>query len=283
MISEEEIRADLDLPIRVVGLQDNMALASPLPEYLPVQLEGRAMSLINLKLNRSAAVELDLKRMPLGHSRLSSERMNFVSSVSDVRMLRAKQALNVELDSRIDKKVPVHSKLLVNAARGFTLIGEPQIMPDSVYISGAREAISKIKSISTKETSITNLKWSNSLSVKLDLSSIPSIVDISDTAVFVQTHVEPLEYKIFSGIPVRLIGNFERGLYSLEPSRVDIEISGGRELLSKINQQNINLVIVFSRFAIENTNELEPTAHIPYPVASWQIHPEKFRLVRVDE
>jgi hypothetical protein len=111
------------------------------------------------------------------------------------------------------------------------------------------------------------------------LSSLQSIVDIADTSVFVQVQIEPLDHRIFSGIPVRLIGNFDREIYSLLPSKADVEISGGKNLLSKINQQDINLYIEFSRFSIENTDELSPTVHIPYPITNWQILPDKFTLI----
>jgi hypothetical protein len=92
-----------------------------------------------------------------------------------------------------------------------------------------------------------------------------------------------LDHKIFSDVPVRLIGNYDRELYSLSPSRADVEISGGKELLSKIEPQNINLYIEFSRFFIENSDELRPTVHIPYPVSNWQILPDRFRLVEAGD
>jgi YbbR domain-containing protein len=282
VVSGEEARAELELPLRVINLQNNMALVKPLPGTLFVQLEGGAISLINLKLNRSARVEVDLKEMPHGYNRIGSDRFSFISpNTPDIKMLRVRQgALSAELDSRIEQKVPVQSKVFASAANGFTLTGKPKIMPDSIYISGARSAIAEIKSVPTKEVSLTNLKWSNSFSVKLDLASIPSVVDIADTAVFALAQIEPLDHKIFSGIPVRLIGSFERELYSLSPSKADVEISGGKELLSKITPQDINLYIEFSRFSIENTDELKPTVHIPHAVTNWQTFPEKFSINR---
>ncbi len=280
--SREEAITEMDLPIRIMNLQDNMALAYPPPPTIPVQLEGKALNLIHLKLNRTARLEIDLKDMPIGYSRVTSERINFVSpSIPDLKMLGLKQTnpVSLEVDSRIEKKVPVQSRIQVNAAPGFTFLGKYEIMPDSVRISGARSTIAKITHIPTEEASITNLKWSNSLPVKLDLSSLYSVVDIADTSVFVQVQIEPLDHRIFSGIPVRLIGNFDRDLYSLSPSKADVEVSGGKDLLLKIDPQDINLYIEFSRFSIENTDELSPTVHIPHSVAGWQVIPDKFGLV----
>jgi len=280
--SREEATTEIDLPVRVMNLQDNMALAYPPPPTIPVQLEGKALNLIHLRLNRTARLEIDLKNMPLGYSRITSERINFVSpSIPDLKMLGIKQTnpINLELDSRIEKKVPVQSKIRVHTAYGFTFLGEHEIMPDSVRISGARSTVAKITHIPTEEISIKNLKWSNSLPVKLDLSSLYSIVDVADTSVFVQVQIEPLDHRIFSGIPVRLIGNFDREVYSLSPSRADVEVSGGKDLLLKIDPQDINLYIEFSRFSIENTDELSPTVHIPHPVANWQVIPDKFGLI----
>jgi len=282
VVSKEDAKADIELPVRIMNLQDNMALVYPLIPYISVQLEGKAISLIHLKLNRSARIEIDLKNMPLGYSKISSERINFVSpSIQNLKMQRIRQtnSLSVELDTRIEQKVPVLSKVHAQAAPGFTFLNAPEIMPDSVYISGARSAVAKIMNIPTEEISITDLKWNNSLPVKLDLSSLHSIVDIADTTVFLQVQIEPLDHKIFYDIPVRLIGSFERGLYSLSPSKANVEISGGKDMLSKINAQDINLYIEFSRFSIENEEELSPTVHIAQSVTSWQILPEKFRLV----
>jgi YbbR domain-containing protein len=264
-----------------MNLQDNMALAYPPPSTISVLLEGKAINLIHLKFNRTARIEIDLKNMPLGNSRISTERISFVSpSIPNLRMLQVQNAtmLNFELDSRIEKNVPVVSKVQAHTAHGFAFLGEPRIIPDSIRISGARSAVANVKSILTEETSINELKWNNSLPVKLNLSLLSSIVEVADTSVFVLVQVEPLDSKIFSDIPVRLIGNFDREAYSLLPSKAEVEVSGGKELINKIDPHSINLYIEFSRFFIENVEELGPTVHIPYHVANWQIHPNKFRL-----
>jgi len=285
VVSREETRTEMELPVRIINLQENMALVEPPPSTLVVQLEGKAISLIHLKINHAASLEIDLKGMPIGQSKITSDQIHFISpGTPEVRMLRIRQTnlLNIGLDARIELKVPVLPKLDIKAAPGFTLLGDPDIVPDSVVISGARSAIGKIRHIPTKEISMTNLKWSNSLPVQLDLSSLTSIVHIADTSLFVQIKIEPLDHKIFSGIPVRLIGNFDREVYSIYPMKADIEVSGGKELLSQIDPQNINLYVEFSRFSIENTDELKPTVHIPYPVSNWQVSPEKFRLIAID-
>jgi YbbR domain-containing protein len=211
--------------------------------------------------------------------------MSFISpKIPDIKMLRVRQAglLGVELDARIEQKIPVRSRLHISAAPGFTLLGEPKIIPDSVYISGARSTVAKIEYIPTEELSITNLKWNNSLPVKLDLTSLNSSMDIADTSLFVQVQIEPLSRKIFYGIPVHLTGNPDKNTYSLEPSAVDVEIAGGKELLSKINPQDIKLYIAFSRFFVEDPDEVEPIVDIPYSVNSWQILSEKIRLVKAE-
>jgi len=282
VVSKEDAKADIELPVRVINLQENMALVYPLLPTITAQLEGKAISLIHLKLNHSARIEIDLKNMPLGYSRISSERINFISpSIPNLKMQRIRQtnSLSVELDTRIEQKVPVQSRIHTHAAPGFTFLNIPEIVPDSVYISGARNAVAKITYIPTEEISITDLKWNNSLPIKLDLSALRSIVDIADSTVFLQVQIEPLDHKIFYDIPVRLIGSFERGTYSLSPSKANVEISGGKDLLSKIEAQDINLYIEFSRFSIENEDELSPTVHISHTVTNWQILPEKFRLV----
>ncbi|MDR2731608.1 MAG: hypothetical protein LBB36_00135, partial [Fibromonadaceae bacterium] len=125
VVSREESRAEIDLPVKVINLQDNMAMLYPMPPTIPVQLEGRALSLIHLKFSRTAKIEIDLKDMPIGHSRIANERINSVSpNIPDLKMHRIRQTipLVVDLDAKITQKVPVHSKIHVHAAPGFTFL-----------------------------------------------------------------------------------------------------------------------------------------------------------------
>jgi len=78
VVSREETRTEIDLPVKIINLQDNMALVEPPPPTLTVQLEGKAISLINLKINRAASLEIDLKGMPIGQSKITSEQIRFI-------------------------------------------------------------------------------------------------------------------------------------------------------------------------------------------------------------
>ncbi|GHV14247.1 hypothetical protein AGMMS49938_10050 [Fibrobacterales bacterium] len=281
VVSRDEARTDVELPLRLLNLQDNMALVYPLPSQVSVQLEGRAIDLMHLKASNTTRLELDLKDMPLGFSRIDGNQLNFVApAFPGVKLLRLRQIapINMELDAKISQKVAVFSNVNLSAAPGFTFLGASSVSPDSVFISGARNVVANVKSIQTKNENFTDLKWNNAISVPLDLSSLPSIVDVSDSSVFVKFQVEPLDHKIFSNVPIRLIGSFDREIYSLSPSGADVEVSGGKDFLSKLSESDINLYIEFSRFSIEDSDELEPTVRIHGAVASWQILPNKFRL-----
>ena len=92
--------------------------------------------------------------------------------------------------------------------------------------------------------------------------------------------VEPLVRTSFQNIPVRLIGQYDHNLYSLEPATATVEISGGKGVLSQIEKSDIQLLIEFNRFAIEDADSLEPTVGIRGDIKSFQVNPGKFLLKR---
>ncbi|MBP5248145.1 MAG: hypothetical protein J6Z31_09870 [Fibrobacter sp.] len=283
VVSARVTEIDIQVPLVFTRLPESLAIASRPAQKITITVSGTAIDLIRLKTSKEMAARIlvDLHDAQLGLERIILSEENFVApDFPKVHYLSANQiaALEVEIDTRITRSVPVHLKGSFDAKDGYTIIGVPTPNPDTILISGAREALTRIFEIPTEEVTKQNLETDETFHIPLDFSKLPPYVTPSDSIAKVPVSVQPLDRKSFGNIPVQLIGQYDRSLYSLEPATATVEVSGGQGVLSKLQKQGIMLLIEFNRFAIEDADSLEPTVRISSDVKSFQVRPEKFYL-----
>jgi YbbR domain-containing protein len=184
------------------------------------------------------------------------------------------------LDTRIEEQVPVRLTAEVAPAVGYILTQPPKLSPASVTLSGARSLVSQVQSIPTRSDSVTGLKWNNSIPIPLDLRGLPRFVDVADTSVRLEVRVDALSRRVFTGVPVHLIGVYDINEYALSPATATLEVSGGKHNLDSLLMSDIGLYIEFSRFEIEDADSLAPTVKVPETVQDFRVLPATFKLER---
>ncbi|MDY5028615.1 CdaR family protein [Hallerella succinigenes] len=283
VVSARVTEIDIQVPLVFTRLPETLAIASRPAQKITITVKGTAIDLIRLKRSSESAAKIlvDLHDAELGLERIILSEDNFIApDFPNIHYQSANQiaALEVEIDTRISRTIPVHLKGAFDAKDGYTIIGVPTPDPDTISISGAREALTRIFEIQTEEIKKQNLEADETFNVPLDFSKLPPYVFPSDSFAKVPVSVQPLVRKSFTGVPVQLIGLYDRSQYLLEPSIATVEVSGGQGVLSDIKKKDILLFIEFNRFAIEDADSLEPTVRISSDVKSFQVRPEKFYL-----
>ncbi len=281
VVSARMTEIDMELPLVFTRLPENLAIASRPASQIMVTVRGTAIDLIRLKGagKNAAKIVVDLHEAELGLERIILSEENFVApEFPAVRYESANQIAALEIDTRISRVIPVHLKGTFRAKDGYTIVGTPKPVPDTITVAGAREALTRIFEIPTQEFSKANLDTNQNFSVPLDFSKLPPYVYPSDSAAKVSVEVQTLSRTSFEKVPVRLVGKYDRSEYSLEPAFATVEVSGGKGILSEMKRDSILLLIEFNRFAIEDVDSLEPTVRIYNEIKSFQVHPEKFYL-----
>lgn len=273
----------MDVPLVLNRIPESIAIASRPVKTVPVLLEGKALDLIQLRLSRTKTVSviLDLHEVELGTERFFITAKNF--SAPDFPKVQFQSLdkipyLEMNFDARITHTIPITLHAEFESAPGYTIIGNPKITPKSVQVSGARQTLTRISEIPTQKIRFSNLKENDTLSIALDMESISPLIFLSDTLINASLEIQPLIRATFEGVPVNLIGKYNKTEYSLVPATATVEISGGQGILSKLTHSDIDLFIEFNRFAIEDAEKLSPTVRIDYPIQNFQIHPEEFAL-----
>ena len=298
VISQKDFQLSAEVPLNFVRLPETMAIASKPPHTLHITVEGRSWDLIRLQQTirdpkqNAVAMIVDMQQAELGSTRIRLDSKNFMASgFPEVRFVEPENQLlflDLDIDTRITRNVPIKSLASFSAAQGYLIADEPKISPEELQVSGARNALTRIIDIPTDSVFFDTLRSSQQFTVPLDFSTLPSFVRPSDSLVKISIDIQKMGRKTYDSIPVNLIGFFDKDSFSLEPKMLSIEITGGETILDSITAKNLELVMEFNRFAIEDADSLSPTVKLTLPahinremsIKAIQLKPEKVTLLK---
>lgn len=299
VMSLNTFQVALEVPVRLVKLPEMLAIASKPPQTITVTVQGEAFDLMRMRARMSqgdstvAAVIIDMQDAELGSSRRHIVAKNFVApGFPNIKFEDPDNQLlfiDLELDTRIERNIPIHSNVTFNTASGYTLTEEPTLAPGFVTVSGARNAITRIFEIPTDSLHFDTLTASKKISVPLNFDMIPAYVQPSDSNITINVDVQKVTSKEFKNIPVQLIGHYDKNLFKLVPDSATVKITGGETVLDSISNANLELFIEFNRFAIEDVDSLAPTLKLmlnpsinrDMSIKAAEIIPDKIALVKI--
>lgn len=298
VMSLNTFQITMDVPVRLVKLPEVLAVASKPPQTINVTIEGAAFDLMRLRnrINHGdstiAAVVIDLQDAELGPTRKHIYAKNFVCpAFPNVKFVEPDNQLlfvDLELDTRIDRNIPIRSNVIINAANGYLVTDEPKLDPDFITVYGARNAITRIIEIPTDSVNFDTLKHDSIFPVALNFEQLSSFVSPNIMQTNIKVNIQKIAKKKFEKIPVQLIGHFDRSTYKLVPDTMTVEITGGDRVLDSLSNTNLELFMEVNRFAIEDVDSLAPTVKLmldpginrEMSIKAIQLIPEKVSLVK---
>ena len=298
VISQKDFQLSAEVPLNFVKLPETMAIASKPPHTLHITVEGKSWDLIRLRQllqdsrQNAIAMVVDMQQAELGSTRIHLDGKNFVAAgFPDIRFVEPENPLlfvDLDIDTRITRNVPIKSVATFRAAQGYLIADEPRVFPEEVLVSGARNALTRIIDIPTDSSFYDTLRTSQKFTVPLDFSTLPAFVRPSDSLVSITVDIQKMGSRTYDSIPVNLIGFFDKDSFALEPKMLSVEITGGETVLDSITSQNIELLMEFNRFAIEDADSLSPTVKLSLPghinremsIKAIQLKPEKVTLLK---
>lgn len=175
---DRDFNLTLDLPLTTGLIADDMALVSPIPETVSVSINGEGWKVLSM-YNSPPEVAVNLGS---GSVNLFEQVRDLMLSYPDISVTKVQPSLlNVNLEPRLTKRVPVDAKLDVNFRNQFNFVGPVTITPDSVTISGAESRLQNIDSWPTEVITREGLRESLDLMVKLE--SPANVMDINRSEV----------------------------------------------------------------------------------------------------
>ena len=187
--------------------------------------------------------------------------------------------IELKLDDLIERQIPVVVPKIGNVADGSKL--ELLIVePDQAVLSGPKNDLLKIKSI---ETEALDLQAANNDFVRqLSLRMPAGALSVNPTEVAVKAKVAPVQLtKRFDGLALE-VRTTTTDKWKLNQATVDIEISGNKVVLAKINAANI---IPYVRPDPQGADKqaLKISVDLPADVSLTLVHPSVAEIKRLPD
>lgn len=292
VISLKDFQLKMEVPLTFVKLPEALAIASKPPSTVSVTVEGKPLDLIRLQSQKQSAMVVDLHNAELGSKRIHLDAKNFVApnfaSVHYIEPDNQYLFVDVAVDTRIERSIPIKSNVSFNAAPGYVIVQPPKLMHEDLMVSGARNALTRIIDVPTDSMFFDSLKASNTFSVPLVTEMLPPFVTPSDSVAKIFVEVQKIKSREFKDIPIQLIGFYDRALNSLSPQKTTVVVTGGAKVVDAIHDNDIELFIEYNRFAIEDADSLAPTIKLTLPsdvdrnmsIKAVLVRPDKIKLIK---
>lgn len=280
VVSGKNYQMEMAVPLRIQNLPSILAISSPVPKTIPILLTGTGIELIRVRFQNLAYFGVDLSAATLGVQTVILDERLFHSEMKNIHPVVGMGAytLDIAIDTRITQEVPIRLVGEIKPAKGYVMIGEPTTIPNTVSLSGARKTLTRVFEISSSPINLTNLKSTDTIDLPLSSDGLPSQIKLQTKSVKLAFQVQKRITKTFPKIPVHLVGPYERGVHSIEPEFVSLDVTGGKEMVQKLKPENIRLFLEFTRFEVEHSDSLAPTTVIDQPIESWTLTPAVVHL-----
>lgn len=184
---DREFNLSLKLELIPGEMSPELALVTPIPSSVNVSISGEGWKLLNI-YSSPPRIPVNLVDQTID---MTEQVENIINTYQNISVTRVQPSfINVNLESRVVKKVPVDLRMDVSFGRQYNFLGSPRVVPDSISISGAQSIIAGIDSWPTKLYKKENLRESVSVMVPLEAPPEVLTLDMEEVAL----HANVSEY-----------------------------------------------------------------------------------------
>lgn len=232
---------NVNLPIVLGNMPADQALTEELPSDATVSISGEGWQLINI-YNNPPQVFVDVTQNEIN---LYEQVQRQLNANPDLNVQKVQPLfLNLDMESKMTKRIPVVSTVKVTFEDQYDFAGEPYLEPDSVTITGAGSIIRNIDAWETSEVQFEDVD-----------------ADISATVGLKET--EPL----YSITPLEVTYNANVAQYTEGETRVTIEarnMPAGRSVTFSPSMLTIRYNVPVDQYSMVQELNRPFTAYISY-------------------
>lgn len=252
-----DFNLNIELPIQLATVPADKALVEDLPESATVSVSGEGWTLINL-YNNPPSINIDVNDEEVNLHDQVQQQMNVLASVEIQKVQPL--ILNVQLEDRISKAVPVRPNIEVSFRNQFGFIDSAEVSPDSISISGAASLLQEINEWPTDSVHIEDV--SGNLSRPVPLQEPGKLLELSqDEVSYNATVAQFTEGEAKVNINTR---NFPQGrMVSFSPSTITVKYDIPIDEYNEIEGENpINAYIDYSQIVEDSSGFLTPQIEV---------------------
>lgn len=236
----------IDIPIRIVDIPEDLLMVSHPGEVLPVTIKATGKQLISMALGHPE-IDISAADYSSGNHEREIEENDVLAALKhpyESFEMTIPVKLNLRFENKVEKMVPVRARNVVKPALGFAVMGPLQVEPESVLVTGPSAFVSRLRYIETDSTEF--LEVDKSLQEKIALQVPDSLMlTLSDSVVTVSTDVEAKRQKMFSGVAITPPRNFSTDKFAIVPDTISFVLEIPESQIDSFGVDD--LVISFKR------------------------------------
>jgi YbbR domain-containing protein len=274
-----DYEVEFSIPFVVKNIPDDMAIKSNYPDSVHVKLYGSGWNFLLMYFSGNHRVSLDLS---------DAERNLFVHlmdnprvSVSIPRGLEilsiSPEMIKIEFDKKVVKKVPVELDADIVLPAGYGIVGNPELDPDSIEVSGARIIVSKIKLLRTERIKIEDRREDFIGEVNI-YNPYGKLVHLSSMKVNVRIKIQQIVEQEFL-IPVEVRSLPEGREVILFPEKVKVIVRGGIDNIATLRDTLIKAFVDYNDILRDRTGLIRPEVSLPEDITLIGIRPEGLEYI----
>ncbi len=261
-----------------------MTEQEPATREVSVVFTGRAGDLALLSISRpQIVVAIDSVNAPVREVMLEPSLVKGRGGrdLGDVRAVSVRpERLTLRFERRATKVVPVVPIVQVQPGEGYVFADSPRAEPSAVAVEGPEASVALIDSVLTVPVRDQNVRQSRDIEAPLEHPS-DSLVVFSSQSVRIVVAIEARAERVFPGIPVGIGGGAVGGL-RVEPSLVDVRISGPRSRVEAVRPEDLSPeVMVRGPAEVGRSLPISMGGLDPFLVAVFE--PDSARAVRSED
>jgi YbbR domain-containing protein len=268
---QREAQSTIQVPVKYRGLPPGLMIVSPHPDFVALEVSGPGTLLSLLDPGR-LALKLDLNGVVPGQTdfKIGPQLFNVPRQTSIDRITPA--AITLEIDRVTTREVPVHAVFKGPPPAGYA-IGDIELKPAAVTVSGPQRAISQLDQIDTEPIDISSA--TNDLNKSIELNPPGGLVRMAEEVVEARVAIhELLTDREFRGVQVAVReANFK---YRVQPRQVSVTVRGPARRLSSLSLDGV--VFVNAQGAAPGIHELPVQVELPGGIEVVRQAPERVKL-----
>ncbi|RKY53171.1 MAG: hypothetical protein DRP93_06990 [Candidatus Neomarinimicrobiota bacterium] len=283
IVSSQTYVGVVDLPLKVYEPRANMTLGQVLPHSIKVRVEGPGRALYFERWSNKSSLILDVGNIS-GNEKISlknyfQERPNQVMLQSEMKFLEVvyPDSINVMIDNKVEKIVPVKIQSKITLRPGFILVNAPEL--SKVTLIGPRTLLHNYDQLQTAIINKDNADISFISTIPI-VNPDPELLTISPEKIDVEFNIEMIGERTISNIPIQVKNKPSDLEIQFIPNTVSLRVTGGNDQIQDLTRRDFYVYFDYLSQWFPNKNYYPVKITTPKEVLDViQINPQQIEVV----
>ncbi|MBD3382961.1 MAG: hypothetical protein GF404_12285 [candidate division Zixibacteria bacterium] len=246
VVTEKEYNHEFEVPFVFQGISDGLILTTPPPERIHVRLSGTGKELLGYIFKKPALIyQTAIDERGIYPVELTSEDLYFDDNIqAEVVDVIEPRELKFRIENVREKVVDVIPKVDITPALGYVKLGELEVQPDTVKVSGPQRVVRYLRSVSTRELKFDDVKKNIDENIRLEVADTLFITPESTTVNIFQ-RIVPIVEKRFGPLAIETYNTKLFDSTLIYPDSIYLQIEGPRGLIDSLEINNFSAIINF--------------------------------------